>query len=615
MKLINKIMDRVIYFVKTYRSLLLISLITLLCVELLNHPTLGAFDFIAWIFKHKRVMLMNYILYCNVAILIYLIMNRLNWANIIFITLLVIIGICNYYKLLMKGENVVLWDVLNLQAATGMMTELKIEIGWQVVVSVLVLLIVLYHQFKGARKQQKISTRFKYFAFTFVVLSSLTIGVIFNNEALTRLKITNMDWNQDKNYRENGFILSFFMNLKNISVIEPENYSEETVNEIVDRIEQIEDPTPVQVEKKPNIVVVMNESFSDITIANEGLSFDEDIMPFIHSLDQNVVKGNLLVSIFGGGTANTEFEYLTGNSMAYLPLGSVAYDRYIEDHCDSMVGYLKNEGYATVAIHPYLGTFWNRNNVYPILGFDQFYTMDDFDANVEKKKGYISDQAVYEKIVSMFENKKSDQPLFSFTVTMENHTPYIDTSNGVVGVSGDESIFKDDGKLEAGIHARGVQDADQMYQNLVEYFSNYDEPTIVVMFGDHHPFVSSTINVNGDHLDDVNKYKTPFVIWANYDIGTQLDLTLDSSVLGAYTLLNAGITLPDYLKYNYYASSLINGYNNYFILGKDNRFYKYSDEIDPQIQQYIDDHELIQYDLMFGENYSSKKIWKGKENE
>lgn len=615
MKLINKIMDRVIYFVKTYRSLLLISLITLLCVELLNHPTLGAFDFIAWIFKHKRVMLMNYILYCNVAILIYLIMNRLNWANIIFITLLVIIGICNYYKLLMKGENVVLWDVLNLQAAAGMMTELKIEIGWQVVVSVLVLLIVLYHQFKGARKQQKISTRFKYFAFTFVVLSSLTIGVIFNNEALTRLKITNMDWNQDKNYRENGFILSFFMNLKNISVIEPENYSEETVNEIVDRIEQIEDPTPVQVEKKPNIVVVMNESFSDITIANEGLSFDEDIMPFIHSLDQNVVKGNLLVSIFGGGTANTEFEYLTGNSMAYLPLGSVAYDRYIEDHCDSMVGYLKNEGYATVAIHPYLGTFWNRNNVYPILGFDQFYTMDDFDANVEKKKGYISDQAVYEKIVSMFENKKSDQPLFSFTVTMENHTPYIDTSNGVVGVSGDENLFKDDGKLEAGIHARGVQDADQMYQNLVEYFSNYDEPTIVVMFGDHHPFVSSTINVNGDHLDDVNKYKTPFVIWANYDIGTQLDLTLDSSVLGAYTLLNAGITLPDYLKYNYYASSLINGYNNYFILGKDNRFYKYSDEIDPQIQQYIDDHELIQYDLMFGENYSSKKLWKGKENE
>lgn len=615
MKLINKIMDRVIYFVKTYRSLLLISLITLLCVELLNHPTLGAFDFIAWIFKHKRVMLMNYILYCNVAILIYLIMNRLNWANIIFITLLVIIGICNYYKLLMKGENVVLWDVLNLQAAAGMMTELKIEIGWQVVVSVLVLLVVLYHQFKGARKQQKISTRFKYFAFTFVVLSSLTIGIIFNNEALTRLKITNMDWNQDKNYRENGFILSFFMNLKNISVIEPENYSEETVNEIVDRIEQIEDPTPVQVDKQPNIVVVMNESFSDITIANEGLSFDEDIMPFIHSLNQNVVKGNLLVSIFGGGTANTEFEYLTGNSMAYLPLGSVAYDRYIEDHCDSMVGYLKNEGYATVAIHPYLGTFWNRNNVYPILGFDQFYTMDDFDANAEKKKGYISDQAVYEKIVSMFENKQSDQPLFSFTVTMENHTPYIDTSNGVVGVSGDESLFKDDGKLEAGIHARGVQDADQMYQNLVEYFSNYDEPTIVVMFGDHHPFVSSTINVNGDHLDDVNKYKTPFVIWANYDIGTQLDITLDSSVLGAYTLLNAGITLPDYLKYNYYASSLINGYNNYFILGKDNRFYKYSDEIDPQIQQYIDDHKLIQYDLMFGENYSSKKIWKEKENE
>ena len=226
MKILKQVADKILYFIKAYKSVFIISLIALLCVELLNHPTFNLFDLVNWMFHHKRVLLMNYIIYCNICILIYLVMNRLNWSNIIFITTLVIIGICNYYKLLMKGENVVLWDVLNLQAAAGIMTELNIKISWQVILCLVVLCAVLYQQFRGARKQQRISIRFKYLALAFIVLSSLTVGVIFNNEVLTSLKITNMDWNQDKNYRENGFILSFFMNLKNISVVTPEGYSE-----------------------------------------------------------------------------------------------------------------------------------------------------------------------------------------------------------------------------------------------------------------------------------------------------------------------------------------------------------------------------------------------------
>jgi len=600
---------KIINFIKKYRSLFVISLITLLCVELLNHPTFNLVDLTCWIFEHKRVMLFNYLLYCNIGLLIYLVINRLDRANMVLMGVLVVIGICNYYKLLMKGENVVLWDVLNLQAAAGIMTELNIEISWQVILCLAILGLVLYHQFKKGDKQPQSTGRFKYFALVFIILSSLTVGVIFNNEILADLKITNMDWNQDKNYRENGFILCFFMNLKDIAVQEPDHYSEEAVSEALSRIEAIDAFAPVSVSAKPNIVVVMNESFSDISIANEGLSFEEPLMPFIDSLHENVIKGNLLVSIFGGGTANTEFEFLTGHSMAHLPVGSVAYDRYIEDECGSMVETLKNEGYEALAIHPYLGTFWNRDEVYPLFGFDHFYTMDDFSEDVKKIKGYVSDEAVADKIISCFEQKEEDQPMFIFTVTMENHTPYSDTSNGVVQVDGDNELFKEEGKLEAGIHARGVQDGDAMYQKLVTYFSDCDEPTIVVMFGDHHPFVSSTINQDADHLDDVNKYKTPFVIWANYELETATDITLDSSVLGAYTLLNAGIDLPAYLKYNYYASSLLDGFNNYFVLGKDDYFYKYSDEMDPDITQYLNDHELLQYDLLFGEKYSQNALW------
>ena len=610
MDLLKKLANKIIYFIKSYRSLFIISLITLLCVELLNHPTFNLFDLANWIFHHKRVMVMNYIIYCNMCILIYLVMNRLNWSNIIFITTLVVIGICNYYKLLMKGENVVLWDVLNLQAAAGIMGELHLEIGWQVILCLLVLLLVLYHQFRGARKQQRINVRFKYFATTFIILSTLTVGIIFNNEALASLKIFNMDWNQDKNYKENGFILSFFMNLKNISVITPEEYSENSIQEITSRIESITDYTPVEVEKKPNIVVVMNESFADVSKANEGLQFKEPLTPYIDSLENNVIKGDLLVSIFGGGTANSEFEYLMGHSMKHLPLGSVAFDRYIETPQESMVSILKQEGYETKAVHPYLGTFWNRDVVYDYLGFDDFYTMDDFDEKTQKIKGYISDEEVYNKITSLYENKESEDPLFTFAVTMENHTPYTDTSNGVVEVSGEGNVFKETSMVEAGVHARGVQDADKMYQKLVEYFTHVDEPTIVVMFGDHHPFVSSTINVDTNHLDDVNKYKTPYVLWANYDIEERIDYTMDSSFLGAYTLLNAGIDLPNYFKYNYYASTLMSGYNNYFVLSKEDMFNKYSDQLPVEVEQFLKDHELLQYDLLFGKGYAKDYLWK-----
>lgn len=609
---IKKIMATILELFKEYKSILIVSLIGLLCVELLNHPNNDLIDTLVWIFSHKRVLVMNYIIYVNIGVILYLIINRLNWSNIIFSGTLIIIGICNYYKLLMKGENVVLWDVLNMQAAAGMMTELDFKIGWQVVVSVLCLIGIIYWQFKAARKQQKRSVRGKYLALTFVVLTSLTVGVTFNNQVLKSLKITNMDWNQDKNYRENGFILSFFMNLKNITVEKPDNYSKESVDEVIDRIEQMELEPPVSLDQKPNIIAVMIESFADITVANEGLSFDEELIPNISQTNENIIKGNLLVSIFGGGTANSEFEFLTGNSMAHLPIGSIAYDRYIKDRCDSLVGMLKENQYSTYAIHPYLRTFWNRDKVYPILGFDHFYTEEDFEENAIRKKGYISDEEVYNKIIDCYESN-NNQPFFSFSVTMENHTPYNDTSNGTVGVNGDSSLFKDSVKEEASIHAKGVQDGDALFGALVDYFSKVDEPTMVVVFGDHHPFISSTINQDADHLGDVNKFKTPFAIWTNYDIEEKTDVIIDSSMLGAYMMYYAGFELPNYLKYNFIASNYISGYNNYFVLEQDGSVYHLSDQMPENISQFILDHQLLQYDQMFGKRYSEGRLWNKEE--
>lgn len=605
---ISNIINRIKALILRYHSLFIISFITLVIVELLNHPSFNVVDLFFWILHHKRVMVMNYIIYCNISMLLYLIINKLNLSNVIFITSLVAVGISNYYKLLLKGENVVLWDVLNLQAATGIMSELKIEISWQVVLAVFVVLVVIVTQLRNKRLKQNKSTRLRYIALIIVLLSTFTIGVIFNNEALNRLKITNMDWNQDLNYSENGFILSFFMNLKTITVTEPDNYSYQSVNEALDRIDSISIDSKVDLEQKANVIVVMNESFADISIANDGIEFQEELTPFINSLDDNVVKGNLLVSIFGGLTANSEFEVLTGNSMAHLPIGSVAYERYVSDDTNSIVGTLKELDYETTAIHPYLETFWDRNKVYETFGFDNFITMDDFADDTPTIKGYISDEAVYEKIVETSTSTSGKD--FIFAVSMQNHTPYTDESVEGVPITFDENLYKEDMIKEAGIHASGVQDADNMYKMLVEYYSKQDEPTIIVMFGDHHPFLSSTINQDSKDIDEVNKFKTPFVLWCNYDIDPLTDITIDSTALGAYTLLYADIDLPNYLKYNYYASSIMSGFNNYFVLGKNNEFIKHSDYMDANIAQYLNDHELLQYDLLFGKRYSKDYLWR-----
>ncbi len=609
MEVLNTINGKIKAFIKEYASILIISLIVLLCIEILNHPNNNLVQALTWMWTHKRVLLLNYIIYVNIGLLFYLIINRLKWSNIIYSSLFIIIGICNYYKLELKGENVVLWDVLNLQAAAGVMTEIKFDITWRIVFAVICLIGIIIWQLRCHPKQHSRVTRKNMLIASFICLTTLTVGVVFNNRVLESIKITNMDWNQDKNYRENGFLLSFFMNLKDVKVDKPRGYSKEAVDEAIKRIDQLEIENQPKPAKKPNIIAVMAESFSDITIANKGLTFEEDLLPNIHRINNNIVKGDLLVSIFGGGTANTEFEFLTGNSMAHLPIGSVAYNRYITDHCDSLVGTLKQQGYSTYAIHPYLKTFWHRDKIYPLMGFDHFESEEDFSNNVTLKKGYISDDDVYHKIIECYKQRNQDQPFFSFSVTMENHTPYSDPSNGKVPLDGDVNSFKEDQVNEAMIHAKGVQDGDQLFGNLVDYFSKSDEPTIVVIFGDHHPFLSSTVNKNADNLDEINRFKTPYAIWANYDIPTHTNLTIDSSMLGAYTLYNAGIPLPNYLKFNLLASQYIAGYNNYFILDRNNNVYHHQDDLPKNIQQFYKDHELLQYDLMFGKRYGEKYLW------
>ncbi|MEG1932634.1 MAG: LTA synthase family protein, partial [Pygmaiobacter sp.] len=181
-----------------------------------------------------------------------------------------------------------------------------------------------------------------------------------------------------------------------------DNYSPERAEEIVTGSPAY---LPEETEIKPNIIAIMNESFADLSIIRP-LETNEDYMPFYHSLSgaKNALTGDLVVSTFGGGTSNTEFEFLSGCTLGFFPAGSVVYQQYLRNSIPSLVSTLESYGYTSAAIHPFYSYCWNRDSVYPLLGFDDFLDINDFHG-AKAVGGYmgtsVSDESDYDKLIEL----------------------------------------------------------------------------------------------------------------------------------------------------------------------------------------------------------------------
>ena len=204
-------------------------------------------------------------------------------------------------------------------------------------------------------------------------------------------------------------------------------------------------------------------------------------MPFVHSLQNgadNTITGYLNVSVCGGNTADTEFEFLTGNTMAFLPAGSIPYQQYIKDTTPSLASYLKGLGYETYAQHPYNASGWNRETVYPLLGFENMAFAPDY-LSRDVIRNYISDKTSFEKIIETYENKPEDKPAFIFNVTMQNHGGYTDTYWNFTNTINAKGLGND--ALNQYLSLIKLTDSD--LSSLISYFKEQDEKTIIVFFG------------------------------------------------------------------------------------------------------------------------------------
>ena len=346
-------------------------------------------------------------------------------------------------------------------------------------------------------------------------------------------------------FHSNGLLVSTYMELVQGGVEIPEGYSPETAEHYLADYEQPE-PSVDQ----PHVIMIMNESFADLRVWG-NLQLNQECLPFMNSLQENTLRGYVNVSALGGGTANSEFEVLTGCTLGWLPHGYYPYQQCITASTPSMVSALGQKGYQSYSIHPENRTNWNRVNVYKDLGFDESLWMEDFSQEDFVHAG-ISDEAVYQRVIELYEAKAPGSKLFFHNVTMQNHGGYtwtdVEQTISATNVS----------NHELDVYLSLLKKSDEAFEMLVNYFANQEEKVIICMYGDHQPKLDEALTYDVvcaqteglSQLDkQMNLYKTPFVIWANYDIPEATGLDISLNYLGALTLHSGGITDDAYFNY------------------------------------------------------------------
>ena len=359
--------------------------------------------------------------------------------------------------------------------------------------------------------------------------------------------------------RGNGLVLNFTVCLKYMKVEKPDSYSQETLAALAGENPSDAADAAASADggiRPVNVIVIMNESLSDLSVL-PGVESNMDAMPFLRSLTENTVKGYAYSSVFGGTTANSEYEFLTGNTTAFLPAGTVPYQMYVSDGDPSLVGQMEALGYTTIAAHPYRSSGWNRPTVYADYGFDEVYFESDFQDRAymrgDERTGYVTDRCDYENLIRWYEEKEEGQPLFLFNVTMQNHSAYQMAWTNLpkeVWLTGElENRFQ-----TVNQYLSLVYQSDQAFEDLIDYFSQVEEPTMILLFGDHQPqvatnFYTDVLGTNPDTADAQKKQMVPFVLWANYDIPEAQGVELSLNYLSALLMDTANLPMTGYQKF------------------------------------------------------------------
>ena len=508
-------------------------------VEILNENDVFS-DLYAW------QILMNLIWYYIWFVLCRLVLGRRRRAAAFAILLSFLVGLVNHYVLRFRGRILFPADLTAWRTAANVADafDFSMDLEMQEALILLVAYLFLVFACVPQRRRDRMPRPLGIGLIVFILGYNFAF---FGTGALPALGIYTQQWVT----QANGFLLNFTVALRYSSVDKPEDYSHEKVLELMEEYPGVEGDSSVS--QPVNIIAIMNESFADLTIF-EQLEVSQDPTPFLHSLEENTVKGWMYSPVTGGGTASVEFEYLTGFATIFQPPHTVAYQLYTEEGMPSLAALAGSQGYESTAFHPYQSSGWNRPIVYSNMRFDHQMYQEDVE-NPYLIRRYISDQSDYEELYRITDEELGDRT-FIFNVTMQNHSSYAQGWNNL-----SKTITLPEEQRSADTTAEQylslIKASDDALRELIEHYQQSEEPTMIVFFGDHQPPLKNAFyeQLYGKPLSQrttqevMKQYITPFFVWANYDIEEREDVILSPNFLGVLTAQMAGLPLTGYMNF------------------------------------------------------------------
>ena len=518
-----------------------------------------------------KMMFFNIMYWTILYTFLYAIFRGIKIPAFLCIILAYILGLANYVVLQFRGNYIMFGDLTVVGTAMEVAGRYKfhpdtpffVAIGIFVVFFIMLIFIPRLKRRKIKPVRRIITTLIAVGIISAGSIAAFQDGLLYNY-------IFGLSWNYNQNVTDEGYLAYFFSNMHATSGVKVEGYSDKVAKNAVEEV--LNSPDNIMKDYKdgerfPTIIVIQNETFADLSVLAD-IKTDKPVMPFINSLKKNTVKGYVNMSVTGGPTANTEFEFLTRSSMAYMPTGSVPYTQYLKQNVPSLVEVLKHQSkpYLTTAFHPYYSSGYNRRSVYEYIGFDNAVFYEDFKGK-ELLRGLITDKNDYKDLIEMYEKNKKinkDQPQFFFNVTMQNHGGF---SNNKVNFDEPVKItnFKAVQALDNFVSL--MKTSDTALIDLIGYFKKVDEPVIILFYGDHQPSFSDDATkqldehslYENDNDKRLSKFVVPYFIWANYDIPEYDGMhkggltgeynTISVNYLASMLLKYSGVELSDYDKY------------------------------------------------------------------
>lgn len=570
--------------------------------------------------------------------LVYLVVSRLTGFHALAVLTTGIVGglpaAITYYKLQIRGEPFLPWDISQAAEASAVIGKANIEIQTSMIWTIIIFVVLFLLTFRLREPRRKANPggwrrRVITGGVSCILLGTLIFGVYLKPAATLYFGIRPDMWMQNRYYRNHGVITGFLSNLQALDISAPDGYSEQAVRELVEQVSANAPRAPryadsyaaaaAEPEQKPNIIFIMDEAFWNV---NElpGITYSEPVTPTLDRLRQTAAVGKSYSPSFGGGTCDVEFEALTGYSVEHLPLGAKPYQQHVTRDMFALPAYLKGQGYDTLAIHGFYRKYWSRDTAYPHLGIDRFVAMEDF-VNPERKRseewsgGLITDAEMGRRIISEYEQRDRDKPLFIHAVTMQNHSGYNAKNypqEELVKITSAPDGISQETLSQLQDFATGIREADEMLGTLVDYFSKVDEPTIIVFWGDHYNTIGKgyelyekTGYIAPGDTSSPNLHGTPLVIWSNYydkpvDLGTVAAYDISPVMMDLY-----GLEKPLMFEFLSQEMDVFRARSRGITVNPDGSF---SEQMTPEQEQWFDDHWLLQYDMMFGKQYAEKSV-------